>query len=152
MIPVLLAAVAVYITGALPWQRVDEAPAEKTGAATDGVSVTAWVAAGVPQPAARAVIMVVPTQPATKFTVPLVEFIVLPADTLALSSEYVIVVDAVAEYMTEPEPLHLLEDEPAANTGVGTVGVKLTVCVAYKKPGQPFDTAVIVEGPAQLAT
>ena len=47
------------------WHLIDETPSENTGVATEGVTVTIWVAVlGPLQPAAFAVIVVVPLQPA----------------------------------------------------------------------------------------
>ena len=63
--PVVFVAVAVYVTEPAPWQRVDVAPNVNAGVPTVGVIVTVWVAVfGPPQPAALAVITVVPLQPA----------------------------------------------------------------------------------------
>ena len=74
-----------YVTEPAPWHLVEVAPKENTGVVTLGVEMAVCVAAGVPQPAARAVIIELPTHPATKLTVPVVELIVLPADILGPS-------------------------------------------------------------------
>ena len=68
-----------------------------TGVPTDGVTVIVCVAVlGPPQPAALAVTVVVPDQPATYVTSPVDELIVLPPAKLAASKLYVIPVALVA--------------------------------------------------------
>ena len=63
--PVVLVAVAVYVTVPVPCQRVDVAPSVNTGVPTVGVIVTVCVAvAGPLHPAALAVMMLVPLQAA----------------------------------------------------------------------------------------
>jgi hypothetical protein len=65
VIPVLVVAVAGYETVAAPWQRVDVAPRPKTGVPTVATTVTVCVAVlGPLQPAALAVMVVVPLHPA----------------------------------------------------------------------------------------
>ena len=58
---------------------------------------------GPAQPAAVAVMMLVPLHPAAKITSPVAEFIVLPPDAERASMAYVILVllDAVAVYVEE---------------------------------------------------
>ena len=69
-----------------PWHLVLELPAVNTGDETVGVVVIVWVAFRGPlQPAALAVIIDVPFQPAIKVTTPVPVLIVLPAVTLAPS-------------------------------------------------------------------
>ena len=56
---------------------------------------------------------------------------VLPPVVLAASSEKDIEVelDAVALYITEPEPWQRVEAAPCVKTGVPMVGVEVAVCV-----------------------
>jgi len=69
-----------------PLQRVDVAPSIKTGVPTVGVMVTVWVAVlGPLQPAALAVIIVVPLQPAAKVTFPVELLMILPPEMLGPS-------------------------------------------------------------------
>ena len=85
---VLFVAVAVYVTAPAPWQRVDVAPSVKTGVPTVGVIVTVCVAvAGPLQPAALAVMMLVPLHPAAYVTVPVAVVMVFPPASEAASSE-----------------------------------------------------------------
>ena len=66
VMPVLLVAVAVYVTDPAPWHLVDVPPRVNEGVPTVGVIVTVWVAVVGPlHPAAVAVIVDVPLQPAT---------------------------------------------------------------------------------------
>ena len=61
--PVLVVAVASYVTCPAPWQRIDELPSVKTGVPTVGVIVTVCDAeVGPPQPPAITVITDVPLQ------------------------------------------------------------------------------------------
>ena len=61
-----LAAFAEYVTVPAPWHRVELAPATKTGTPTFAITVTVCVDdLGPPQPAALAVTIDVPTNPAT---------------------------------------------------------------------------------------
>ncbi len=78
-------AVVVVVTVPAPWQRVEVAGA-KALIVTVGVIVTTWVVvAGPLHPAALAVIVVVPLQPATYVTSPVAAFILLPPAMLAAS-------------------------------------------------------------------
>jgi hypothetical protein len=64
--PVVVVAVAVYITVPAPWHLVDVAPNINIGVPTVGVTVTVCVEDDGPlQPVAVAVITDVPVQPAT---------------------------------------------------------------------------------------
>ena len=68
--------------------------------------------------------MVVPDQPATKFTAPVVALIVLPAFKATGFRLYVIDV-AFAEFATklsDHAPIHLVEVAPFTNTGFSIVG------------------------------
>ena len=150
----VLVAVAVYVTVPEPWQRVDVAPSVKTGVPTVGVIVTVCVAvAGPLQPAALAVMMLVPLQPAAYVTVPVAVVMVFPPASEAASSEYVIpvVLVAVAEYVTVPAPWQRVDVAPRVKTGVPTVGVIVTVCVAVAGPLQPAALAVITLVPLHPA-
>ena len=63
---VLLLAVAVYVLVPAPSQRDDTGPALNTGVPTVGTMVTVWsLVLGPLQPAALAVIMLVPFHPDT---------------------------------------------------------------------------------------
>jgi hypothetical protein len=153
--PVVFDAVAEYVTVAVAWQRVEVAPKLNTGVVTVGVIVTVCVpVAGPLHPAALAVMMEVPLQPAAYVTAPVDELIVLPPARLGALRLYVIpvVFVAVAVYVTVPAPWHLVEVAPSVNTGVPTVGVIVTVCVAVVGPLQPVAVAVITVEPDQPAT
>ena len=64
--PVVVVAVAVYVTIPDPWQRVDVAPNVNTGVPTVWVMVTVWFAVDGPlQPVAVAVITDVPDHAAS---------------------------------------------------------------------------------------
>lgn len=152
--PVELEAVAVYVTLPATWHRNDEAPAEKTGVATEVVMVTVCEDVFGPlQPAAVAVMVVAPVHAAVKATVPLAELMELPAVILAASKVYVIPVllAAVAVYGAVPAPWHRIDDEPNAKTGIPTIGVIVTVWEAVAGPLQPVALAVIVEVPDHAA-
>ena len=63
--PVEFVAVAVYVTVVAPWQRVELTPDANTGRPTVGVIVTVCVEdLGPPQPAALAVTIEMPLNPA----------------------------------------------------------------------------------------
>ena len=63
--PVVLLAVAVYVTLLPPWQREDEEPSRNTGVVTTILVVMVWFAVDGPlQPVAVAVTIDVPAQPA----------------------------------------------------------------------------------------
>ena len=63
--PVVLVAFAVYVTVPAPWQRVELTPDTNIGRPTVAVTVTVCVAVlGPPQPAALAVTIDVPLNPA----------------------------------------------------------------------------------------
>src|SRR5207253_1785890 len=97
VIPVLVVAVAVYTSVPAPWHLVDVAPKLNTGVPTDAVMVTVCVAVFGPlHPAALAVIVDVPLHVPAYVTSPVEELIVLPADKLDASSEYVMPVVFVA--------------------------------------------------------
>ena len=49
---------------------------------------------------------------------------------------------AVAVYVTGPAPWHRVEVAPSVNTGVLTVGVTVTVCVAVVGPLHPVQGAM----------
>ena len=69
-------------------KRLDDGPNKNTGVPTVAVVVMVCVAVLVPlQPAALAVIIDVPNQPAVKVTSPVEGIIELPADVLVASSE-----------------------------------------------------------------
>ena len=59
---------------------------------------------------------------------------------------------AVAVYVTVPVPWHRVDVAPRVKTGVPTVGVIVTVCVAVLGPLQPAAVAVITLVPVQPAT
>ena len=59
---------------------------------------------------------------------------------------------ALAVYVTEPAPRHRTDVAPSMNTGVPTVGVIVTVCMAVAGPLQPAADAVMVDVPLQPAT
>ena len=84
---------------AAPRHRIEFAPDAKTGVTTDGVIVTVCIeVCGPLQPAAVAVIVVVPLHPAVYVTAPFDELIVIPPAILAASRLYVmpVVAEAVA--------------------------------------------------------
>ena len=85
---------------------------------------------GPSQPAAVAVMVLLPSHPAVKATRPVAAFIDNPAAILAASSEYVIPVllDAVAENICVPDPCDLVEEGPSAKIGDATEGV---IAVSY---------------------
>jgi hypothetical protein len=154
VIPVVLVAVAVYVTEVAPWQRVDVAPNVKTGNPTVGVIVTVWVAVTGPlHPAALAVITVAPVQPATYVTAPVAALIVLPPASAGAFRLYVIPVEleAVAVYVTDPAPWQRVDVAPRVNTGVPTFGLMVTVWLAVVGPLQPVAVAVITEVPVHPA-
>ena len=63
--PVVLLAVALYVTIPAPWHRPDVAPKVNTGTVTGAFVVAVCVdAVGPLQPAALAVIVIVPVHPA----------------------------------------------------------------------------------------
>ena len=76
-------------------------------------------------PAAEAVMVVVPLQPAAKINWPVEELIALLPVMLAASILYVmeVLLDALAVYVTVPAPWHLTELGPATKAGMPTVGV-----------------------------
>ena len=49
-------------------------------------------------------------------------------------------------------PWHLVDVAPKVNTGVPTIGVTVTVCVAVAELLQPVAVAVIIVVPLQPAT
>jgi len=63
-----------------------------------------------------------------------------------------VVVVAVASYNTVPAPWQRTEVAPNVKTGVPTVAVVVTICVAVVGPLQPAAETVIVEVPDQPAT
>src|SRR5438128_1994028 len=86
VIPVVVVAVAPYVTAPAPWHLVLVAPAVNTGVPTVEVIVAEWVAVlGPLQPAAMAVITVAPLHEALYVTSPVLASIVLPAAILAAS-------------------------------------------------------------------
>jgi hypothetical protein len=72
---------------------------------------------------------------------------------LAASRLYVIPVlfVDVAVYVTVPAPWQRVELAPNVNTGIPTVGVIVTVCVAVFGPLQPAALAVMVDVPLHPA-
>jgi hypothetical protein len=104
------------------------------------------------QPAALAVIVVVPVHVAEYVTAPVAGFIVFPAARLAASSEYVIPVElaAVVVYVIVALPWHLVEDVLAKGFIV-TVGIVVTVTDVTAGPLHPAALAVIVDGPVHKA-
>ena len=60
--------------------------------------------------------------------------------------------DADAAYVTVPAPWQRVELRPNEKTGVPTVGVIVTVCVAVFGPLQPAALAVMVDVPLHPAT
>ena len=126
-------AVAVYVTAAAPWQRVDVAPGVNTGVPTFTLVVTVCVAeVGPLQPCAVAVITDVPDHAASKVTSPVAAFIELPPVMLAASRLYVIAVlfAAVAVYVITPAPIQRADADPPAKTGVATFGVIIIAMLA----------------------
>ena len=106
VIPVELFAVVVVVTVPAPWQRVEVA-GENAFIVTVGVIVTTGVVvAGPLHPAALAVIVVVPLQPATYVKAPVAVTILLPAPELAASMLYIIPVELfeVVVVVTVPAP------------------------------------------------
>ena len=83
----MFVAVAAYVTVAAPWQRV-EVKGENAAMVTVGVIVTTWVVVTGPlHPAALAVIVVVPLQPAAYVTAPVDELILLPENAAVVASK-----------------------------------------------------------------
>ena len=108
--------------------------------------------AGPLQPAALAVIVVVPLHGAAKLTAPVDALIVFPPAMLAASREYVMPVEllAVVVYVSEPAPWHLVE--VAGENGLTvTVGVIVTVWLVVAGPLHPAALAVMMEVPLQDA-
>jgi hypothetical protein len=90
-----------------------------TGVPTVGITLTVvLLVLGPLQPAAIAVMVVVPVHEAEYVTAPEEALIVFPPVILALSNEKVTLVadDAFATYVTIPAPWHLLE-RTGANIG-----------------------------------
>ena len=108
---------------------------------------------GPPQPAAVAVMVVVPAQPAVKLTAPVEATMLLPPDMLVPSMLYVMPVElvAVAVYVTVPVPWQRVDEAPITNMGVPTVGVIVTTWVAVVGPPQPVAMAVMVVVPPHPA-
>ena len=75
----------------------------------------------------------------------------MPAEMLAAFRLYEIpvVVVAAASYTRVSAPWHLMEVAPKVKTGVPTVAVVVTVCVAVCGPEQPAAVAVIMDVPNQ---
>ena len=105
-------------------------------------------------PYAVAVITDNPVQPAIYVTSPVDGLMVLPAARLAPFKLYDIEVAsvAVALYVTELAPEQRVEEAPILKTGVPTVFVEITVCVAVSVLPQPEAVAVITVVPVQVLT
>ena len=140
------------VTVAAPWHRVVEA-GENAAMVTVGVTVTtSVVTAGPLQPAAEAVMVVVPLHEAAYVTAPVVALIVFPPVKLPASKEYVIPVEfeAVVIVVTVAAPWHRIAvaGEKAAMV---TVGVTVTTSVVTAGPLQPAAEAVMVVVPLHEA-
>ena len=114
---------------------------------------TCVVVAGPLQPAAEAVILVVPLQLATNVTTPVEALILFPPEALLLSILYKIaelLLSAAVVMLKVPAPWQRFEAN-GENALIVTVGVIVTVCDDAFGPLQPVAEAVMTEVPLQPA-
>jgi hypothetical protein len=147
--PVLLRAVAIYVSFGASWQTV-VAPARNVGVAVEGLTVTALEADVLPHsPVAVAVIVAVPKNAASQSITPVAGSIDPAA---AGRTEYVITVllRAVAVYVVFGSSWHTVKGP--AEKAVGPVdGLTVTSLVALDVPHGPVAVAVIVDSPENAA-